>query len=194
MAAVISVDARVSAWRRAVGVVREELSALHLRLWLAQTICAFLPPFVGARLRTSVLRMAGITIGNGTVIGGRVWIAGGRRPPARVSIGNDCFVNDGVRLDTSAGITIGDNVAIGHGVAIVTSSHEIGDRHRRSMAVTAESVVIGSGSWIGARAVILPGVTVGEGAIVAAGAVVVRSVAPSTLVGGAPARLISELD
>jgi acetyltransferase-like isoleucine patch superfamily enzyme len=103
-------------------------------------------------------------------------------------------VNDGVRLDTSAGITIGDNVAIGHGVAIVTSSHEIGDRHRRSMALTAESVVIGSGSWIGARAVILPGVTVGEGAIVAAGAVVVRSVAPSTLVGGAPARLISELD
>jgi acetyltransferase-like isoleucine patch superfamily enzyme len=55
-------------------------------------------------------------------------------------------------------------------------------------------VTIGDGCWIGARAVILPGVTVGAGAIVAAGSIVTRSVAPNHLVGGVPARPIRVLD
>lgn len=175
------------------GVVREELSSLHPRLWFAQTVSAAMPPYVGARLRASLLRFAGLQIGKGTVLGGRVWIGGGRRPAARITIGQDCFVNDGVRFDTTAAITIGDHVAIGHGVTVVTSSHEIGDDRRRSMALTSEPVGIGSASWIGARAMILPGVTIGDGAIVAAGAVVDRSVAPGTLVGGVPALPIRDL-
>ena len=46
--------------------------------------------------------------------------------------------------------------------------------------------------WIGVRAIILPGVTVGEGAIVAAGSVVAKDVAPYTIVGGNPAKVIGE--
>ena len=179
---------------KALAVARQEVANLHPRLWFAQTVSAALPPFVGARLRAALLRFAGLRIGKGTVLGGRVWIGGGPRPAARITIGEDCFVNDGVRFDTTALITIGDDVAIGHGVTVVTSSHEIGDHRRRSMALTGEPVGIGSASWIGARAMILPGVTIGHGAIVAAGAVVDRSVAPGTLVGGVPARPIRDLD
>ncbi|WP_028111945.1 CatB-related O-acetyltransferase [Ferrimonas kyonanensis] len=49
---------------------------------------------------------------------------------------------------------------------------------------------IGSGAWIGMRAMIMPGVTLGEGAVVAANSVVTRSVAPYTMVGGSPAKVI----
>ena len=49
---------------------------------------------------------------------------------------------------------------------------------------------IGDGVWIGARAIILPGVTIGEGAVVAAGAVVTKDVEPWAVVGGNPAKFI----
>ena len=55
-------------------------------------------------------------------------------------------------------------------------------------------MTIKKGAWIGARAVILPGVTVGEGAVVASGAVVTKDVAPRTIVGGNPARFIKNAE
>ncbi len=56
----------------------------------------------------------------------------------------------------------------------------------------ATPVTIGHDVWIGHGATLLPGVTVGDGAVVGAGAVVSRDVAPYTIVGGVPARLIRE--
>jgi phosphonate metabolism protein (transferase hexapeptide repeat family) len=56
----------------------------------------------------------------------------------------------------------------------------------------AAQVTIGNDCWLGHRAIILPGVTVGDGAVIAAGAVVSRDVAPYTVVGGVPARVIRE--
>ena len=56
-----------------------------------------------------------------------------------------------------------------------------------------ESIVVGDGVWIGARATILPGVQIGDGAVVAAGAVVTRDVAANSLVAGVPAKTIREL-
>lgn len=53
-----------------------------------------------------------------------------------------------------------------------------------------EVVIIGNDVWIGANAVILPGVTIGDGAVVAAGAVVAKDVAPYEIVGGVPAKRI----
>ena len=53
-----------------------------------------------------------------------------------------------------------------------------------------EPVVIGNDVWIGANAIILPGVRIGDGAIIAAGAVVTKDVIPCSVVGGVPARFI----
>ncbi|MBQ5617563.1 MAG: sugar O-acetyltransferase, partial [Alistipes sp.] len=52
---------------------------------------------------------------------------------------------------------------------------------------------IGRNVWIGAGAMILPGVTIGENAIIAAGAVVNKDVAPNMIVGGVPARELREI-
>ena len=61
------------------------------------------------------------------------------------------------------------------------------------MLLPCKPVHIGKDAWIGAGATILPGVTVGDNAVVAAGAVVTKDVAPNTIVGGNPAKVIREI-
>jgi maltose O-acetyltransferase len=122
-----------------------------------------------------------------------MWVAGGPRPGTRMFIGADCFLNDGCRFDVSARVVIGDNVYLGHEVAALTATHEMGTGWRRASHMKAAPITIEDGAWLGARAIVLGGVTIGAGAVVAAGAVVTRSVAPNTLVGGVPAVVIREL-
>jgi acetyltransferase-like isoleucine patch superfamily enzyme len=174
--------------------VRATVDAIQPRLWLALRCCALLPPYNAARLRRILLRLAGIDVGAETVIGGRLWIAGGLQVASRVTIGRRCFINDGLTVDGSAPVRMGDHVFVGHDVALLTSSHEIGPPGQRAGEMTTSPIVIGDGCWIGARATVLAGVTIGSGAVVAAGAVVVQSVPADTLVGGIPARIVRELD
>jgi acetyltransferase-like isoleucine patch superfamily enzyme len=162
-------------------------------LWGAQLVTRLLPPFEFGRVRVLLLRLGGVRIGHGTIFAGRVWIGGGSHPFRRLQIGPRCFINDEIRFDTSGQITIGDSVYVGHDVAIITSSHEIGPPWCRAGTNTVEPVVIGSGTWLGARALILPGVTIGEGAIVASGSVVNRSVPPHEVVAGVPAKTVRVL-
>jgi acetyltransferase-like isoleucine patch superfamily enzyme len=161
---------------------------------LALALSGAIPPYTANSLRVVLLRAGGLRIGERTGVGGRLWVAGGPRPASRIAIGADCFLNDGCRFDVVAPVTIDDGVFVGHDVAVITTSHELGSSTRRAGRVFAEPVVIGRGSWIAARATILGGVTIGEGAVVAAGAVVTASVPPNTLVGGTPAVVIRELD
>lgn len=103
-------------------------------------------------------------------------------------IGNHTIVNRNCYLDGRAGITIGNNVNISFGTTIISLQH---DYNSPEFACQAGPVAIHDYVWIGARAIILPGVTIGEGAVVAAGAVVTRNVAPYTVVGGVPAKPIA---
>jgi acetyltransferase-like isoleucine patch superfamily enzyme len=107
----------------------------------------------------------------------------------RIRIGDRVFVNSGVVMFAAKAITIGNDVAIANEAYLMdTDSHGVEGR-----PVKEAPIVIGDGTWIGARAIILPGVTIGRRCLVAAGAVVSRDVPDDTLVAGNPAREVRGL-
>jgi acetyltransferase-like isoleucine patch superfamily enzyme len=97
-------------------------------------------------------------------------------------------------MDTQAQITIGKDTFMGHGVKILTGSHNyylFGEARQR--ALIPKPVTIGEGVWIASFAIILPGVTLGDHSVVGAGSVVTHDVAPYTLVAGNPSRVIKTI-
>lgn len=109
--------------------------------------------------------------------------------PSGVFLGDRTVINREVLLDGRMGLTIADNVSVSEGVAILTLEH---DPNSPDFANRGGPVLIHDRVFIGARAIILPGIEVGEGAVVAAGAVVTKVVLPYTIVGGVPAREIGQ--
>ena len=180
--------------QRVRSVLQQELHAFRPRLHLASAATKLLPDLVGNRLRAALLRAGGVRLGHGTVVGGHLTIAGPGGAHRRVRVGARGWINAGCYFDASDTIVLGDDVAMGQRVVVLTQTHDVGPRARRAGALRTAPVRIGDGAWIGAGSVLLPGVTVGAGAIVGAGSVVTRDVLPDTLVGGAPARLIRTLD
>jgi maltose O-acetyltransferase len=180
--------------RRVWRVAAEELSAFHPRWLLVRLIGGLLPDGVGNRGRAPLLRLAGFRVGRATSLSGLPRLTGAGNISARLSIGHHCQINTDLSLELGATISIGDHVGIGQEVIILTTSHEHHDspRHRAGPLVR-QPVRIEDGVWIGARALILPGVTIGEGAVVAAGTVVARDVPPHTVVAGVPARPVGKL-
>lgn len=108
-----------------------------------------------------------------------------------LSIGKNVFFNSGCKVQDQGGITIEDGVLIGHNAVLATLNHGLEPEHRGDLIPAP--IHIGKNVWIGANAVILPGVTIGEGAVIAAGAVVNKNVPANTVVGGVPAKTLKEL-
>jgi acetyltransferase-like isoleucine patch superfamily enzyme len=90
------------------------------------------------------------------------------------------------------GITIENDVQIGPKVSLITENHPLNPSTRKSLDL--KSILIKRNAWIGAGAIILPGVIIGENAVVAAGAVVNKDVPANTVVGGIPAKIIRVID
>ena len=92
-------------------------------------------------------------------------------------------------------VTIGNHVNLAQGITVTALNHNFDDVERRidEQGVSTQPVVIGDDVWIGANAVILPGVTIGHHVVVAAGAVVTKDVPSRTLVAGVPAKVIRQL-
>lgn len=136
-------------------------------------------------IRKLFYRLAGVKIGKNSYIhmGARFYL------PSGVQIGEGSIIGDHVFLDGRAPLKIGDNVDIASEVLIYNSEHDV---QSEGFDPIEEPVEIGDYVFIGARAVILPGVKIGKGAVVAAGAVVTKDVSPFKIVGGVPAKEIGE--
>lgn len=106
-------------------------------------------------------------------------------------IGKRVFINAGCKFQDQGGITIGNDVLVGHNCVIATLNHAL-DPDRRGDMIPAP-VTIGDKVWIGANVTILQGVTIGEGAVIAAGAVVNKDVPAHTVVGGVPAKVLKTI-
>ena len=113
---------------------------------------------------------------------------------AKVHIGKGCFINTEVRFACpKAPITLGERCRIGPRVCFEGAQHSLYLNEIVFLGTTAAATVVGDDSRAGAGAIVTAGVEIGEGAVVAAGAVVTQFVAPYTLVGGVPAKVIRDL-
>ncbi|MFC6260166.1 sugar O-acetyltransferase [Levilactobacillus fujinensis] len=105
-----------------------------------------------------------------------------------IFIGENVYVNQGVMFVDLGGIYLADGALIGPGASLITVNHVEDPAHRRD--VYAQAVHIEKNAWIGANALVLPGVTVGENAIVGAGAIVTKDVPANVIVVGSPAKVL----
>lgn len=110
-----------------------------------------------------------------------------------VTIGD--YTRIGIHCTLIGPVCIGNHVNLAQGITVTALNHIFKDSSRRidEQGVSTKPVVIGDDVWIGANAVILPGVTIGRHCVVAAGAVVTKDVPDHTLVGGVPAKVIKNI-
>ncbi len=147
----------------------------------------YLPSPVGDWLRWFITRLFAGSLSNVRIYEGvTFWY------PYRIRIGKNVTLNEWVYLGGFGGLTIGNNVRIGHRTSIVTSDHAYDDLSVpiHEQGLTHAEVVISDNVWIGCNVTILKGVHVGQGAIIAAGAVVTKDVPEYAIFGGVPAREI----
>ena len=109
-----------------------------------------------------------------------------------ITLGKNVFINSGCRFQDQGGITIDDNSLIGHNVVIATLTHDMCPEKRGDLIPSP--VKIGKRVWIGAGAIILPGVTVGDNSVIGAGSVVTKDIPENAVAVGSPARVIKSID
>lgn len=157
-----------------------------LRYYVANAFVAALPN--EAVRKAYYRRVLGIHIGRDTHLAMRIFFTGYHHR-CSVSIGDNCVVNRQCHIDGRSGVVIGNNVNVSLQCCLISLQH---DHNDPQFGAVGAPIVVKDHAWLGARAVILPGVTIGEGAVVAAGAVVTRTVPDYTVVGGVPAREIGQ--
>jgi UDP-2-acetamido-3-amino-2,3-dideoxy-glucuronate N-acetyltransferase len=132
----------------------------------------------------------GCEIGDDSKIGTFVEVQKGARIGRRCKISSHTFICEGV--------TIEDNVFIGHGVTFINDSYPRATTDAGNLQTEAdwkvERTVIRKGASIGSGSTILSNTSIGEGAIVGAGSVVTKDVPPRSIVAGNPAKVLRYID
>jgi acetyltransferase-like isoleucine patch superfamily enzyme len=135
------------------------------------------------------VNLYGCEIGDESKIGAFVEIQKGVHIGRRVKISSHTFICEGV--------TIEDQVFIGHGVMFINDKYPRSTNAEGGLQTEADwsvtPTVVKQGASIGSNATILCGVTIGERAIVGAGSVVTHDVPPDTIVAGSPARPLRKI-
>ena len=106
------------------------------------------------------------------------------------------YTRIGIHCTVIGPVTIGNHVNLAQGITVTALNHNFEDTNLRidEQGISTKPVTIGDDVWIGANAVILPGVTIGKHVVVAAGAVVTKDVPDNCIVGGVPAKKIKDLN
>ena len=137
-------------------------------------------------------------IGEGTFLQGPITFHYGKH----THIGAHVFINFNFTVQDDAEVTIGDDCNFGPNVTIVTPVHPMLPDERKWLRAAdgslkhmcyARPVKIGHDCWIGANAVICPGVTIGDNCVIGAGSVVTRDVPDNSFAAGNPCRVIREI-
>lgn len=154
---------------------------LKITLWYfvnALLVRASWNPFMGIKI--VLLRMFGAKIGKGLVIKNNVVI----KSPWNLSVGDDCWLGENCWIDNLDKVCIGNNVCISQGALLLTGNHDytVSSMPYRNAAITLED-----GAWIGAKAVVCPGVAVHRNAILTVGSVATKEMEENGIYQGNPA-------
>ena len=146
-----------------------------------------IPGFIGYLFRYFIYKLLMKEIGSFPFISGNVRFMHSNR----IRLGKGVLINANCYLYGKGGISIGDNVLISPGCAIVAGNHSLNpDVPILEQPSMSEEITIGQDCWIGANAVLVGGVTLAEGSVIGAGAVVTKDTSPYSINAGIPARKI----
>ena len=108
--------------------------------------------------------------------------------------GNNVYANFNLTLVDDCDIYVGDSVMFGPNVTVAVAGHPIDPDLRRKVAQFNIPVRIGNNVWIGAGAVILPGVTIGDNSVIGAGSIVTKDIPANVVAVGNPCRVLREIN
>lgn len=108
--------------------------------------------------------------------------------------GENAYANFNCTILDVAPVRIGKNVMLGPSVMILTATHPLEAKARNSGKEYGKPITIGDNVWVGAGAIINPGVRIGENSVIGSGAVVTKDVPSNVFAAGNPCKVIKEID
>lgn len=160
--------------RRALWYV---VNALVFNSWLC--------PFSG--FKSSVLRVFGARLGRGVVIKPRVNI----KYPWNLTVGDHVWIGEGVWIDNLTTVAIDSHVCISQGAYLLTGNHDYKDP---AFGLMVGEIHVERAVWVGARAVVCPGVRVARGTVLTAGSILRTDSEPAGIYSGNPAAWVRRRD
>jgi putative colanic acid biosynthesis acetyltransferase WcaF len=134
-------------------------------------------------LRVWLLRLFGACVGTGATVKPGIRI----KHPWMIKLGDNVWLGEDCWIDNLAPVTIGSNACLSQACYVCTGSHDWSDP---AFGLIVKPVEIRSAAWVGARAVIAPGVVLEEGAVAAIGSVVTKTIPAWQIHAGNPASFI----
>ncbi|MBR6115849.1 MAG: WcaF family extracellular polysaccharide biosynthesis acetyltransferase [Paludibacteraceae bacterium] len=132
--------------------------------------------------KRALLRMYGAKVGARVVIKPGVNI----KYPWRLTIGDNSWIGENVWIDNLADVRIGQNCCISQGAMLLCGNH---DYTKAGFDLLTGEIVLKDGAWVGAKAVVCPGVTMGAGSVLTVGSVATKDLAADGIYQGNPAVL-----
>ncbi|MES2388924.1 MAG: WcaF family extracellular polysaccharide biosynthesis acetyltransferase [Bacteroidota bacterium] len=156
-------------------------SGLKRLLWFLLNAAVMMNPVIPfSGLRIMLLRLFGAVIGKGVVIKPSVNV----KYPWLLEIGDDAWIGEQVWIDNLVKTVIGSDCCLSQGAMLLTGSHNY---KNPAFDLIAEPITLENGAWIGAKAIVCPGVTCGSHSVLAAGSVATGNLKPYTIYQGNPA-------
>lgn len=157
---------------------------LMLRLlWILVSSIFFRSSFpFPSKLKSLILRAFGADVGVGVVIKPAVNI----KYPWLLSLRDHCWVGEAVWIDNLAKVEIGESACISQGAYLLTGNH---NAFHCEFKLIVKPIALGQGAWVGAKAIVCPGVTLEDGAMLTAGSVATKNLAGWSIYQGNPAVL-----
>lgn len=138
-------------------------------------------------IKCFLLRLFGARIGQGVVIKPRVNI----KYPWHLELGDHVWLGEGVWIDNLTTVKIASNVCLSQGCYLLTGNH---DYKKYTFPLIVSGIRIDEGAWVGAKAIVCPGVTIGEGAVISAGSLLTSGAEAMAIYRGNPAVKIRQRD